>query len=403
MIYRIGNSAINVLQGDICHSKCEVLVSSDNSRLSQGGGVSFAIARAGGEDIRRQIKHLIPVNIGDVAITTAGRLPQKYIFHAVTIDLEQARTIDEELQDFIVRNSVRRCFQLMAALQLSSIAFPVVGAGSARIPVERAIRRMAETFAEELGKTNRGLSVELWLFDMPTDMVDAILGKVADSNRKSGGLLSSELIADAINPAISFASVSGYAVGSVVGALALPGIGSLGTQVGTFLAKKFFDRKPKGTHVGNNARNALTEESLEGGAPHEVFISYSRCDGEQADRICDVLQSKGISYWRDVDGTYSGQNFKGVIVRAIREAHTVFFLSSKDSNRSANVIGEVGAAVHFGKRVVPIKLDNAEYHDDLLLDLLNLDHIDINHPGWEKAAEKMCNVVFLNRANTQNP
>ena len=55
MTHRIGNSEVKVISGDICESKCEVIVSSDDSRLTQGGGVSRAIARAGGADIRRQI------------------------------------------------------------------------------------------------------------------------------------------------------------------------------------------------------------------------------------------------------------------------------------------------------------------------------------------------------------
>jgi O-acetyl-ADP-ribose deacetylase (regulator of RNase III) len=42
MIHRIGNSEVKVISGDICESKCEVIVSSDDSRLSQGGGVSRA-------------------------------------------------------------------------------------------------------------------------------------------------------------------------------------------------------------------------------------------------------------------------------------------------------------------------------------------------------------------------
>ena len=108
MTHRIGNSEVKVISGDICQSKCEVIVSSDDSRLTQGGGVSRAIACAGGDDIRRQISNLIPVDLGDVAVTTAGELTQKYIFHAVTIDLEKSRVIDDDLQDFIVRNSVRR-------------------------------------------------------------------------------------------------------------------------------------------------------------------------------------------------------------------------------------------------------------------------------------------------------
>lgn len=357
MTHRIGNSEVKVISGDICESKCEVIVSSDDSRLSQGGGVSRAIALAGGKDICRQIANLTPVDLGDVAVTTAGNLPQKYIFHAVTIDLEKSRVIDEGLQDFIVRNAVRRCFQLMSVLKLSSIAFPIVGAGVAGIPTERAGRRMAETFAEELGRMNRDLVVELWIFGVSTDLADSIFCAITGASKNEVGLLSSALIDNA--------------------------------------SKKQKECDWVAAWVKHENGVSPDDDSM-----REVFISYSRDDSKEADWICKVLSTAGISYWRDVDGTYSGQNFKGVVVSAIRAAHTVLFLSSKDSNASDNVVGEIGAALYFRKRIVPIRLDAAEYHDNLLMDMLYLDNIDVSTLGREKSAEKIRKVVLLNRANS---
>lgn len=412
MTYRIGNSEVKVISGDICESKCEVIVSSDDSRLSQGGGVSRAIACAGGDDLRRQIASLIPVDLGDVAVTTAGNMSQKYIFHAVTIDLEKSRVIDDELQDFIVRNSVSRCFQLMSALKLSSIAFPVVGAGVAGIPAERAGRRMAEIFAEELSRMNRGLTVELWIWGLPTNLADSIFSEIASDSKKNGGLLSSAWIDDSSSgiagaacvagssAAISVAAISGAGVvGTVAGTV---GLGSLLPIIGC-VASKYIKGKTK----KRDGRCLDVAKPVDGNIGHpidgsirEVFISYSREDSKAADWICKALSSAGISYWRDVDGTYSGQNFKGVIVGAIRMSHTVLFLSSKNSNASENVVGEIGAAVYFRKRIVPIKLDAAEYHDNLLMDMLYLDNIDVNVLGRAKAAEKIQKVVLLNRANS---
>ena len=394
MTHRIGNSEVKVISGDICESKCEVIVSSDDSRLTQGGGVSRAIACAGGDDIRRQIASLIPVDLGDVAVTTAGNLPQKYIFHAVTIDLEKSRVIDEGLQDFIVRNSVRRCFQLMSVLKLSTIAFSIVGAGVAGIPTERAGRRMVEIFVEELGRMNRGLSVELWIFGVSTDLADSIFCDITGARKKEVGLLSSALID---NTSMGVAGAAGIAVaaiatGDLVGALALGGA----------VVKYFKERSKKQKERGLNATQMENENKVSSNddSTREVFISYSREDGEEADWVCKVLGTAGISYWRDVDGTYSGQNFKGVIVNAIRVVHTVLFLSSKKSNASDNVVGEIGAALHFRKHIVPIRLDAAEYHDNLLMDMLYLDNIDVNILGRKKAAEKIRKVVLLNRVNS---
>ena len=403
MTHRIGNSEVKVISGDICKSKCDVIVSSDDSRLSQGGGVSRAIACVGGDDIRRQIANLIPVDLGDVAVTTAGNLPQKYIFHAVTIDFEKSRVIDEDLQDFIVRNSVRRCFQLMSILKLSSIAFPIVGAGVAGIPAERAGRRMTEIFAEELCRMNRGLTVELWIFGASADLADSICCDITGTNREEGGLLSSALID---NTSLGIAGAAGIASTAVaVGGLgwawaAIPAlvIGGIGAAV-----VKCFKGKSKKQKEHDMLTARVEHEngvSPDGDSTREVFISYSRDDSEEADWVCTVLKSAGISYWRDVDGTYSGQNYKGVIARAIRAVHTVLFLSSKDSNASENVVGEIGAALYFRKRIVPVKLDAAEYHDNLLMDMLYLDNIDVNVIGRTKSAEKIQKVVLLNRANS---
>lgn len=398
MTHRIGNSEVRVISGDICESKCEVIVSSDDSRLTQGGGVSRAIACAGGDDIRRQIVNLIPVDLGDVAVTTAGKLPQKYIFHAVTIDLEKSRVIDEDLQDFIVRNSVRRCFQLMSVLKLSSIAFPIVGAGAAGIPTERAGRRMAEIFVEELGRMNRGLSVELWIFGMPTDLADSIFCDITGSRKKEVGLLSSALIDNASPWGAKAAGIASAAIaaGGLVGSF-LPAL-----MIGGAVMKCFIGESKKLKGCDSVAACVKHRKGVSPGddSSHEVFISYSRNDSKKADWICKELSTAGISYWRDVDGTYSGQNFKGVIVSAIRAAHTVLFLSSKDSNASDNVVGEIGAALYFRKRIVPIRLDTAEYHDNLLMDMLYLDNIDVNILGRKKAAEKIRKVVLLNRVNS---
>lgn len=408
MTYRIGNSVIGVITGDICGSKCDVIVSSDDSRLSQGGGVSLAIARAGGDDIHRQISNLTPVDLGDVAVTTAGKLPQKYIFHAVTIDLEKAHVIDDGLQDFIVRNSVRRCFQLMSVLKLSSIAFPLIGAGVAGIPAERAGRRMAEIFAEELSRMNRGLTVELWMWGWSTNLADSILGVITGETRRNAGLLSSAWIDDSSSGIAGAAGITGAAIatgaavsyGITAGAV---GLGALGPAIAIGGAvMKYFKGRSKRHDVQDLSVSKSANESgdgPDGGSASEVFISYSREDSKAADWICEVLSSAGISYWRDVDGTYSGQNFKGVIVGAIRMSHTVLFLSSKNSNASENVVGEIGAALHFRKRIVPVKLDDAEYHDNLLMDMLYLDNIDVNFLGRDKAGEEICKVVLLNRAN----
>ncbi|MBR2025960.1 MAG: macro domain-containing protein [Alistipes sp.] len=50
-----------------------------------GGGVSRAILRSGGEQIQIDAQRKLPARVGDVVVSTAGNLRhQKYVFHCLT-------------------------------------------------------------------------------------------------------------------------------------------------------------------------------------------------------------------------------------------------------------------------------------------------------------------------------
>ncbi len=85
--YQLGKSKLTLKFGDITTANTEVIVSSDDNFLSMGGdGVSASILRAGGQEIKLDAAKNVPAKLGDVVITTAGRLKSKHVFHAITID-----------------------------------------------------------------------------------------------------------------------------------------------------------------------------------------------------------------------------------------------------------------------------------------------------------------------------
>lgn len=171
-IYNINNSTLKVVFGDITDSQTDVIVSSDDAFLTMGGGVSRAIMRKAGEDIYKEtIKHT-PAALGDVVVTGAGNLPHKYVFHTITISKEnrQIRWTDRheepaEIQKFIIRHSIDKSLRLMKDLGLSSIAFPAIGTGAARIPLDIAAKEMAEIMTTDLFQTDDQLYIELYLLD----------------------------------------------------------------------------------------------------------------------------------------------------------------------------------------------------------------------------------------------
>jgi O-acetyl-ADP-ribose deacetylase (regulator of RNase III) len=84
--YQYNNSILRIVFGNILDSSADVIVSSDDSLLTMGGGVSRAILTRGGTEILTDAAKKIPAQLGDVVVTTSGQLSQKFIFNCITID-----------------------------------------------------------------------------------------------------------------------------------------------------------------------------------------------------------------------------------------------------------------------------------------------------------------------------
>ena len=176
--YNCNASTVTIKFGDITKSTSEVIVSSDDTLLTMSGGVSMAISHAGGESIQKDAQKQLPATIGNVVVSCAGELSQKHIFHCLTIDdkyLSETwaglKVEPEDKVDNIIRSCIDRCFQLVNALQISSIAFPIIGSGSAHMPFKTVVGIMAEEIFNQLQDTNRPIEVEVYVFnDSKQDM-----------------------------------------------------------------------------------------------------------------------------------------------------------------------------------------------------------------------------------------
>lgn len=157
--YRWGHSLLTIRFGSIVESDAEAIVSSDDYYLTMSGGVSAAIRAAAGPNLRIDAAKCVPAELGDVVVTTAGALPARYVFHAITIGPGAASRSAEE----VIESTTRRCVELMDVLALSSIAFPAIGAGAAGFSYEDVAPVMAAVLAEELGRRDRPLTVTIWL------------------------------------------------------------------------------------------------------------------------------------------------------------------------------------------------------------------------------------------------
>lgn len=129
-------SRLEIHFGDITLEKVDAIVNAANSHLAHGGGVAGAIVRAGGDIIQNESDAWInehgPVTHGQPAYTTGGRLPCRFIIHAV------GPVWGEGDEDRKLAESIQGSLDLAEQLNLHSIAFPAISTGIFGFPRERA-------------------------------------------------------------------------------------------------------------------------------------------------------------------------------------------------------------------------------------------------------------------------
>ncbi len=158
MTWRLGPCTVDVLRGDLTEQAVDAIVNAANNDLELGGGVAGAIARKGGPSIEEECRKIGPVRVGDAAITGAGRLKAKWVIHAASMRLG-GRTTAESL-----RTSTRKSLEIAAETGLRSIAFPAVGTGIARFPLDQCARIMLEEVVAHVGRRTSLQEIRFVLF-----------------------------------------------------------------------------------------------------------------------------------------------------------------------------------------------------------------------------------------------
>ncbi len=133
---RVGKCRLSLRQGDITTVAVDAIVNAANSGLRGGGGVDGAIHRAGGPTIMEECRRIGGCPTGEARITTAGRLPARYVIHAVGPIWSGGGRREAELLASAYRYSLR----LAEDHGLRSIAFPSISTGAYGYPVAEAAR-----------------------------------------------------------------------------------------------------------------------------------------------------------------------------------------------------------------------------------------------------------------------
>jgi O-acetyl-ADP-ribose deacetylase (regulator of RNase III) len=171
---------IQMVQGDITTEEVDAIVNAANEHLQHGGGVARTISKNGGSTIQKEsdawVREHGTVSHARPAWTSGGRLPAKYVIHAVG-PVWNDRQSEDEVRDTDNNLALAVTGSLVVAdeLKCSSIALPAISTGIFGFPKERAAAIIY--FAIEkyfvFNSASEIKTVKLVLFDQPT--VDVFL------------------------------------------------------------------------------------------------------------------------------------------------------------------------------------------------------------------------------------
>ncbi len=143
-----------------------------------------------------------------------------------------------------------------------------------------------------------------------------------------------------------------------------------------------------------------------------VFISYAKKDyiaadgsvipGNPIDSILNRFQREGIDYWLDREQLSGGDTYAARISRNIKECDYFLFLATEAANASPWTLREISAAIQFGKRIIPVRLDHSAYDEAVSLYLSSIQYIDWVELGEETALQRITDQIqrpFLDVSN----
>jgi O-acetyl-ADP-ribose deacetylase len=134
---------LEIVQGDILNQKVEVIVNTWNRNIFPWWllipqGVSGAIKRKAGIIPFQELRKKRILDLGEAVLTSSGNLNYKGIIHVAGINFLWTAT------EKSIRSSTRNAIKLAEENSFTSIALPLIGAGSGRYNPDKVLKIMIE-------------------------------------------------------------------------------------------------------------------------------------------------------------------------------------------------------------------------------------------------------------------
>jgi O-acetyl-ADP-ribose deacetylase (regulator of RNase III) len=161
MRFKIHQSMLDLIQGDIVAQDVDAIVNAANSSLLGGGGVDGAIHHAAGPEFIAECRTIGGCPTGEARITRGYRLKAPYIIPTVG-PVYHGRPRDAEL----LASAYRISLQLASQHNIKTLAFPSISTGIYGYPLDEAAPIALRTVKEYLLEHSEIEAVRFILWDV---------------------------------------------------------------------------------------------------------------------------------------------------------------------------------------------------------------------------------------------
>ena len=156
----ISGVKIELAKGDIASQPdMQAIVNAANAQLRTGGGVAGAIHSIAGPGLEEECRPMAPIKPGQAVISSAHKLPNKYVIHCLGPVYGRDTPEDE-----LLANCYRNALKLADEYKIESVAFPSISSGAFGYPVEEAARVAISTIMKVIPELGNVRVIRMVLF-----------------------------------------------------------------------------------------------------------------------------------------------------------------------------------------------------------------------------------------------